>query len=53
MLNRSVVENGKITGDEKLLEHIGRVRNVKVAPDGYLYLITEDTGLMVRLLPGD
>lgn len=53
MLNRSVVENGEITGDEKLLEHIGRVRNVKIAPDGYLYLITEDTGLMVRLLPGN
>lgn len=53
MLNRSIVENGEITGDEKLLEHIGRVRNVRIAPDGFLYLITEDTGLMVRLLPVD
>ncbi len=53
MLNRSVIENGVIVGDEKLLEHIGRVRDVRVAPDGYLYLITEDTGLMVRLIPSE
>src|SRR5690625_88451 len=53
MLNRTVVEGGRPAGDEKLLDHIGRVRTVRFAPDGYLYLITEDTGLMVRLLPAD
>lgn len=51
MLNRSVVENGRIVRDEPLLSGIGRVRDVEVGPDGFLYLITEDTGLMVRLLP--
>ncbi|MGM0506060.1 MAG: hypothetical protein ACQER4_02590 [Bacteroidota bacterium] len=36
---------------EILLENIGRVRTVRVAPDNYLYLLTEDTGLLIRLLP--
>lgn len=50
-LNRTIIRNGEIVGDEPLLESIGRVRDVKVAPDGLIYLITEDTGLMVRLIP--
>lgn len=51
MLNRSVIENNRIVHDEKLLENIGRVRDVKFGPDKFLYVMTEDTGLIVRLLP--
>lgn len=51
MLNRSVLEDGHVIHDEKLLEGIGRVRSVKFAPDNFLYLLTEDTGLLVRLIP--
>ena len=52
MLNRSVIKDGKVVKDEILLKDIGRVRDVKIAPDRYLYVLTEDTGLIVRLLPG-
>jgi glucose/arabinose dehydrogenase len=38
-------------GDEKLIQGIGRVRDVAVGPDGFLYALTEDTGLLVRILP--
>ncbi|MBA4302337.1 MAG: sugar dehydrogenase [Cyclobacterium sp.] len=38
-------------GEEKLLQDIGRVRQVAESPDGYIYAITEATGLMVKLLP--
>lgn len=52
MINRSVVdENGRVVHDEKLLEGIGRVRTVKVAPDGYIYFLTEAPGMLVRLIP--
>jgi glucose/arabinose dehydrogenase len=37
--------------EEKLLQDIGRVRQVAESPDGYLYAITEATGLLVKLLP--
>ena len=38
-------------GDESLIQGIGRVRDVVFAPDGFLYVLTEDTGLLVRILP--
>lgn len=41
----------KATGEEKLLQGIGRVRQVSQSPDGYIYAITEGTGLLIKLLP--
>lgn len=38
-------------GEEKLLQDIGRVRQVAESPDGYIYAITELTGLVIKLLP--
>jgi aldose sugar dehydrogenase len=38
-------------GEETLLQDIGRVRQVSQSPDGYIYAITEATGLMVKLIP--
>ena len=51
MVNRSVVKNNRVVHDEKLLQGIGRVRDIKVGPDQLLYVMTEDTGLILRLLP--
>lgn len=50
-LMRSRLDGDSVTDEEILLENIGRVRTVKVGPDNYLYLLTEDTGLLIRLLP--
>ena len=41
----------KPVGEEKLLPGIGRVRQVAQSPDGYLYAITEGTGLLIKLVP--
>lgn len=41
----------RATGEEKLLRGIGRVRQVAQSPDGYIYAITEGTGLLIKLLP--
>lgn len=41
----------KYVSEEKLLQDIGRVRCVAQGPDGYIYAITEGTGLLVKLMP--
>ena len=40
---------------EKLIEHLGRIRDVDVGPEGFIYVLLEhqDTGSLVRLVPFD
>lgn len=52
-LNRSVVDGEKIIHQEQLLENIGRVRNVEVSPDGYIYVAIELPGKILKLIPVD
>ncbi len=49
-LNRCVIENDEIVKEEKLLEGLGRVRCVREAPDGYIYVAIEKKGI-VRIVP--
>lgn len=37
--------------EEKLLDRIGRVRQVAQSPDGYIYVLTEGPGLLLKLIP--
>ncbi len=41
----------RATGEEKILQGIGRVRQVAQSPDGYIYAVTEGTVLLIKLLP--
>ncbi|MBK3517070.1 PQQ-dependent sugar dehydrogenase [Carboxylicivirga marina] len=50
-LHRVVLEGEKVIHEEKLLEGIGRVRNVEVSPDGYIYVAIEKPGKILRLMP--
>ena len=44
--------SGKVQKESKLLEGIGRVRDVRQGPDGLLYVLTDGSnGKLVRLLP--
>ena len=53
-LNLSYLNGSKVTKEEKLLESIGRVRDVRMAPDGYIYIAVEDNqGSIFRLVPVD
>ena len=45
-LERLVVEEDKVVFREKILDGIGRVRNVKQGPEGYLYLGVEGKGII-------
>jgi glucose/arabinose dehydrogenase len=46
-----VLNGHSVMHREKLLEDIGRVRNVVVSPDGYIYVAIETPGRIVRLVP--
>ena len=50
-LERCVVKGNKIIEQERLLEGIGRVRNVKMSPDGYIYVAIETPGKILKLVP--
>lgn len=52
-LRRIDMEDGKVIGEEVLLSEVGeRVRDVRVAPDGSLYVLTDgEDGRILRLVP--
>lgn len=49
-LERLVIQDNKVTYREKLLDGMGRVRNVRQAPDGHIYVGIEGKGIY-RLSP--
>lgn len=49
-LQRTVLDGETVVKEERLVEGIGRVRDVRQAPDGYIYL-SVDTGKILRLIP--
>ncbi len=44
------LDGEKVIGREKIAEDVGRVRNVKMGPDDYIYIAVEGQGI-VRLIP--
>jgi glucose/arabinose dehydrogenase len=50
-LERIVIKDHSILHTEKLLQGIGRVRNVVISPDGLIYVAIENPGKIVRLVP--
>ena len=50
---RCVVENDDITREYKMLEGLGRVRDVKVGPDGLIYVLVDAPSKVIRLLPSE
>jgi glucose/arabinose dehydrogenase len=52
-LNRCKIKDGKVSGEELLLKNIGRLRDVRMGPDGYIYVAVENPGYIFKLLPID
>jgi glucose/arabinose dehydrogenase len=44
------LDGNKVIGREKIAEDVGRVRNVKIGPDGYIYIAVEGQGI-VKVVP--
>ena len=49
-LERLVIRDKKVIKREKILDEIGRVRNVKEGPDGYLYIGVDGKGILKVIL---
>ena len=51
---RLQIENGRVTGEARHLQGIGRVRDVAVASDGAVMILTDhENGAMIRVTPGE
>ena len=54
MINRVELDGTQeVVHEEPLLEGIGRMRNVRQAPDGFIYASNESTSEIYRLIPAD
>lgn len=53
MLVRLVLKGEKVVREERLLQgRVGRIRDVRMGPDGFVYLLTDDAqGALLRLEP--
>ena len=53
MLVRIRLDGEKVVGEERLLkDHLGRIRDVRSGPDGFIYLLTDESaGVLARLEP--
>ncbi|RYF14075.1 MAG: PQQ-dependent sugar dehydrogenase [Comamonadaceae bacterium] len=52
-LARLEMDGGKVAREHRVLEGVGRVRDVRQGPDGLLYLVTDEgDGKLVRVDPG-
>jgi glucose/arabinose dehydrogenase len=47
-LTRLQISSNRITKETKMLEGVGRIRNVKQGPDGFIYVSVEGPGRILR-----
>ncbi|MEM7381540.1 MAG: PQQ-dependent sugar dehydrogenase [Bacteroidota bacterium] len=50
-LHRLKMNGNAVVGHETLLDGIGRVRDVQMGRDGYLYIAVQSPGRLIRLVP--
>ena len=51
---RLVLDGNRVVGEERLLAERGRIRDVRVGPDGAVYVLTDaDNGEILKLVPGE
>ena len=51
LISRVEIENGEYVHEERLLEGIGRIRDIEMGPDGYIYFTNETEGTLSRIVP--
>ena len=49
-VERLVIKNNKVIKREKLMEGLGRMRDIKQGPDGYIYVSVEGKGI-IKIVP--
>ena len=50
---RLTIEGGRVTSEERYLGELGdRIRDVRQGPDGFLYVVTDESdGRVLRVVP--
>jgi glucose/arabinose dehydrogenase len=51
-IRRLVIGNNKVTKQEIILKGVGRVRDLKIGPDGALYVLLNNPDMVLRISPG-
>jgi glucose/arabinose dehydrogenase len=51
VIARVVIENGAAVHEERMLEEYGRIREIEMGPDGYIYFTNESEGTVNRIVP--
>jgi glucose/arabinose dehydrogenase len=52
-LNLCYLKDEQVVSEEILLTNIGRLRNVKESPDGFIYIAVEGPGRIYKLVPSE
>ncbi len=50
-LEQCIINENKVVKTNKLFENIGRVRNITMGSDGFLYIAIEKPGIVYKLVP--
>lgn len=50
-IRRLVVNDNKVTEQEMILKGVGRVRDLKIGPEGALYVLLNDPDMVLRITP--
>lgn len=53
LISRIVLDGDEFVHEERILEGIGRIREVQQGPDGYIYFTNESDGTLNRIIPVD
>lgn len=53
LVSRIVLDGNEFVHEERILEGIGRIREVEEGPDGYIYFTNESDGTLNRIIPVD
>jgi glucose/arabinose dehydrogenase len=48
---RIEMDGEEVVEEESLLKNIGRIRDIQVSPDGYIYFSKENPGVVYKLVP--
>ena len=52
LLDRLTISGDKVVGEEPLLTELNsRIRDVRVGPEGAIYVLTDDTNMLVKVTP--
>jgi glucose/arabinose dehydrogenase len=52
LVDRLTISGDKVIGEEPLLTELhSRIRDVRVGPEGAVYVLTDDTGMLVKVTP--